>query len=92
MNNIERIVKDASEVIRGKVSEVQTLDELAVLHLNAINQVKQNCKQMCEYGYTQKEADEAEEKLCLLTDKIIANKRSLLTNELKANFNFEFAF
>lgn len=92
MNNIEKIIKDANDFIRNKITEVQTLDELEVLHLNLINKIKQNCIRMSENGFMKKEADEAEEKLCLITDKLVSNKRNWILNEMRSNFKFEFTF
>lgn len=92
MNNIEKIVKEANDFIRNKITETQNLDELGALHLNLINQVKQNCARMCENGFMKKEADEAEEKLCIIIDKLVSNKRHWIVNEMRSNFKFEFTF
>lgn len=92
MNNIEKIVKEVTDFIRNKIAEIQTLKELDSLHLSLINQTKQNCARMCENGFMKKEADEVEEKLCIIIDKIVINKRNWILNEMRSNFKFEFSF
>ena len=92
MNNIEKIVKEVNDFIRNKITEIQTLEELDSLHLSLINQTKQNCARMCENGFMKKEADEVEEKLCIIIDKLVINKRNWILNEMRCNFKFEFAF
>jgi hypothetical protein len=92
MNNIEKIVKEVNDFIRNKIIEMQTLEELDSLHLSLINQVKQNCSRMCENGFMKKEADEVEEKLCVITDRLVNNKKACIMNEMRGNFKFEFNF
>jgi hypothetical protein len=92
MNNIERIIKDATNIIKNKVSDAQTLGELENLHINLLSQITQNCKQMCANGYTQKEADEIEEKLSIIIDKIVSSHRNWITNVMRNQFKFEFSF
>lgn len=92
MNNIERIIKDAKNLIINKINEVKNLGELESLHLELLGQVTKNCIRMCENGYTQKEADEVEVELNQIIDNFIGNKRFWIIDEMKSNFKFEFSF
>jgi lysyl-tRNA synthetase class I len=92
MNNIEKIVKEANDFIRTKITEAQTLEELDSLHLSLINQIKQNCSRMCVNGFMKKEADDVEEKLCTIMSERVNNKRNWILDEMRSNFKFEFNF